>query len=441
VGDLDLPRGDGRATLCRTEGGRTLSLVAPEKRHPLESRALLTRIAREAMPDVAGLTEEINAAIVQAVPSLNRDVDVRREVDGSTHANVEAILELFADHSLRVDGSAPSEALELVTTLLRRGVDPQDLIQAYRIGQNTFWRWWMSRLTGAAEPGPALVEALETSAALLFARIDFLVAAVLRQWDGERERLLGGALAHRAEVVRALLSDSPPALAEASRALDYDLERVLTAVVVWGLDEEVRLDAVVGALTSAAGADRALALPVGAATMWVWIGTARAPDVQRIAAAARRAAGGRAGCALGTPIGRGFRRSHEQAMWARRIAEVAVTPRPVVSYTDVEALSLLIADRDRLPPFVERQLGALGGPGEVPERLRATVAAWLAEGRNATRAAERLGLHKNTVLYRLERGEALRGRPLTEDRLGLELALAVVDLLGTDTPETVRATG
>ena len=48
------------------------------------------------------------------VPSLGRDGDIRQEVDRSTYANLEAILELFADPRLAVDRSAPTEALSLV---------------------------------------------------------------------------------------------------------------------------------------------------------------------------------------------------------------------------------------------------------------------------------------------------------------------------------------
>ena len=41
----------------------------------------------------------------------------------------------------------------------------------------------------------------------------------------------------------------------------------------------------------------------------------------------------------------------------------------------------------------------------------------------ALRGAERLGIHKNTVLYRLRQAEAARGVPLAHRRLELEMAL------------------
>ena len=62
--------------------------------------------------------------------------------------------------------------------------------------------------------------------------------------------------------------------------------------------------------------------------------------------------------------------------------------------------------------------------------LRETLLAWLAEGGNARRAAERLHAHKNTVLYRLQRAQQLLGRPLDEGRGNLELALRALEQLG-----------
>jgi DNA-binding PucR family transcriptional regulator len=410
--------------------------------------ALVAPVVRDATAGIESLTSEINAAITAGVPSLGRDGDVRQEVDRSTYANLEAILALFADPRLPVDRSAPTEALSLVGTLLRGGIDPQDLIQAYRIGQNTFWRWWMQRLTREIEPGPELIDALERSSALLFARIDFLVAEVLRRWDAERDRWAGGALARRADIVQRLLAREPLSLADAARELGYDLDRVMTAAILWdfrpaGDYRGPALEEVAAALTTAAGGDAPLTLPMGAATLWVWIGTAETPDIAALAATARAVGGDGIGVGLGTPSPRGFRASHIEAAYARQIAELAGRGTGVVSYAEVEIVSLLGGDLERLDPFVRRAAGGLCASGDAPGRLRDTVRTWLVEGRNARAAADRLGLHKNTVLYRLQRAELMRGRPLSEDRLELELALTVLATLGTETfpdaPDLVRA--
>jgi DNA-binding PucR family transcriptional regulator len=93
-------------------------------------------------------------------------------------------------------------------------------------------------------------------------------------------------------------------------------------------------------------------------------------------------------------------------------------------------VSLASADLDRLARFVRRTLGPLTADDDATVRLRETLLAWLAEGGNARRAAERLHAHKNTVLYRLQRAQQLLGRPLDEDRGALELAIRAVHCLG-----------
>ena len=56
--------------------------------------------------------------------------------------------------------------------------------------------------------------------------------------------------------------------------------------------------------------------------------------------------------------------------------------------------------------------------------------AFLAAGGSYTAAAQELILHKNTVMYRIRRAEEVRGRPLADGRLEVEVALLVADLLG-----------
>ncbi len=102
----------------------------------------------------------------------------------------------------------------------------------------------------------------------------------------------------------------------------------------------------------------------------------------------------------------------------------------VVRYEEIEAVSLLSGDNERLGRFVERTLGPLAAPDEGTARLRETLLAWLAEGGNARRAAERLHAHKNTVLYRLQRAQRLLDRSLDEGRGELELALRAREALG-----------
>ena len=396
-------------------------------------RVALAEAANALRDDLRRLSDRVGVAISAAVPALDADADVRRARERSTQANLADLLTLLAEPALPVDAGVPPEALGLATTLVRRGVDPGDLVHAYLVGQNELWRAWMEELGRRLPSGPELIAALEQSSARVFARADFLVAAVMRHGDRERERLMGGTLARRGRLIRSLLAGAQADGAEASRALGYDVERWVLAAVLWdaspGVDDGLEAHAALAA--RAAGAPRALTFAPGEGSLWAWIGTRDEPDVGRVGAALAGALADGQGIALGT-AGQGlegFRLGHQEALHARRIAELGATAG-VVRYDEVEIVSLLSADLERLARFVERTLGGLTAGDEATARLRATLLAWLAEGGNARRAAERLHAHKNTVLYRIGRAQKILGRPLDRDRGELELALNALRRLG-----------
>jgi DNA-binding PucR family transcriptional regulator len=399
---------------------------------------VLARLAGTLRDELRSLCTRVDAAVLAAVPALGEDADVRGALERSTEANVADLLALLADPELPVDRAVPPEALALATTLVRRGVEPGDLVHAYLVGQNELWRAWLEGLGGRLESGPELIGALELSSSRIFSRADFLVAQLLRHVDRERERLMGGALARRGELIRALLRGGGPGVEEASRTLGYDLNRCVLAAVLWegGAPDDPAaplegLEACAAAVARAAGVPRALTLPSGAASMWAWVGTPQRPDTAEVAATIERDLPEGRGIALGT-LGsglEGFRIGHDEAQHARRVAELGGTAG-VVRYEDVEAISLVSGDPERLRRFVRRTLGDLAATDQTSERLRETLLAWLAEGGNARRAAERLHAHKNTVLYRLQRAQQILGHPLDDDRGELELALTAVERLG-----------
>ena len=398
----------------------------------------LAGVAGGMRADLETLAARVNGPVLAAVPALTADPDVRLALQRSTEANVADVLALLGDPAIPVDSGVPPEALSLAGMLVRRGVEPGDLVHAYLVGQNEFWRAWMEELTERLPSGPGLVVALERSSARLFTRADFLVAQLMRHVDRERERWMGGALARRTEVVRGLLESDDADVVEASKALGYDLDRWVLAAVLWdtgsAADPGARhdgLEAQAAVAARAAGVARAFTLATGEAGLWAWIATPEPPDVGVVTAALQTSLLAGQGVGLGTPAPGlpGFRIGHAEAMLARRVAELGGSDG-VVRYDDVELVSLASADLERLARFVRRTLGPLTADDEATARLRETLAAWLAEGGNARRAAERLHAHKNTVLYRLQRAQLLLGRPLDQDRGALELALRAVRELG-----------
>jgi DNA-binding PucR family transcriptional regulator len=123
----------------------------------------------------------------------------------------------------------------------------------------------------------------------------------------------------------------------------------------------------------------------------------------------------------------GFRRSHLEASLARRAAEVLGLPGPA-RFEDVCLDVLLTQDASEARRFVLRELGPLADGSDMSRRLVATLSAFYDEGSSFVRAARRLGVHENTVTYRVQRAEELLGHPVSERRLELQVALRLVGL-------------
>jgi DNA-binding PucR family transcriptional regulator len=125
----------------------------------------------------------------------------------------------------------------------------------------------------------------------------------------------------------------------------------------------------------------------------------------------------------------GMADSHEQARIARRLAELReVRSGTVVAYRTGGLTALLAADPAEAVRFAEAELGDLVAGTDVAARLRATLRAYLEENLSPARASRRLGIHQNTVVYRVKRAEELLGHEIEPRRLQLEIALRVAEM-------------
>ena len=136
--------------------------------------------------------------------------------------------------------------------------------------------------------------------------------------------------------------------------------------------------------------------------------------------------------AIGEPahgIG-GFRQSHEEAVQARRVAELAARPSGTITrYVRVALPAIATADLDQARTFVQRELGGLVADDDVTARLTATLRTYLDEHSSRSRTAKRLGVHENTVSYRIKQAEEILGRGVDQRTLELRVALALANLV------------
>jgi DNA-binding PucR family transcriptional regulator len=124
----------------------------------------------------------------------------------------------------------------------------------------------------------------------------------------------------------------------------------------------------------------------------------------------------------------GIQQAHEEALRALALGERLRGPGFVTAYGEVFALDYaerLIAD-DRLGGVYEQVLSRLGAFDQAERAdLVPTLDAFLASGCSPQRTASAMGIHRNTVLYRLKRMEELADLNLTdtEARFYIQLAL------------------
>lgn len=332
----------------------------------------------------------------------------------------------------------PVAAMEFTRALARGGHDLSVLLKVYRLGQVEFWNAVME-VADREIPDPAVRMG---TLALMWERLSLWVEVVVehqvRLYEEERERWLRGALARRAATVRAILAGEDVDPQRAGAVLGHDLERWQLALALWA-DEEAsvtdalaRLETLAGEVATAVGAHRPLTMVAGVRGLWAWVGTDAPSDPRVLAdlpalagAAGLRVAAGRPRRGTG-----GFRESHREALAAQRVAAAAVDARPLTSYADVEVVSMLSTDETAMRHLVETELTGLLARDASTMRLRRTALAFLRSGSNARAAADLLGTHRNTVLYRVRRAEELLGRPIDDGRLRLELALTLVETFG-----------
>jgi DNA-binding PucR family transcriptional regulator len=172
-----------------------------------------------------------------------------------------------------------------------------------------------------------------------------------------------------------------------------------------------------------------LTVPIGEHVIWAWTSGDRLSDDpssvgHRMGEGVRAAIGS---CRNGLA---GMADSHDEARVARRVAELrAVRPGTVVGYRAADLTALLTADPFEAVRFAETELGDLLAPTDSAALLRATVRVYLEENLSHVRAARRLGIHQNTVVYRVKRTEALLGHPIQQRRLRLEVALQLSEMI------------
>ena len=136
-------------------------------------------------------------------------------------------------------------------------------------------------------------------------------------------------------------------------------------------------------------------------------------------------------CGLSAPVRQlqGYPRALSQA---RQALDLCDTLRPTQRISDYQQLGFIkllsaVSDPALLNDFMHDTLGCLLEPGrKAPWLLLETLETLLQENGNVVRAADRLGLHRNTLHQRIQRIEKLTGYPVSHPQFHLNASVALV---------------
>lgn len=353
-----------------------------------------------------GLADEILSAIRAEVPEYARPL--RGEFGRGIRTGVEQALRRFLAPA--GDPEAESDAIyrALGRGEHRAGRSLDALQAAYRIGARVAWRR-VSRVAAAAD---VPVEAQHQLAEAIFAYIDELAAESVEGYADARAAEAGSLQRRREELLMLLVAEQPASAAALKDAADG---------AGWRLPDRIAMAAVPPA--AAARVARRLSGDVLHASdpHHGYVAVPEPAAVQAELIAASRRYGAPAGLGPAVPLPQAARSWRWATLALERAAPGAVRE------AEAELPGLLLQASPEIARALEDQaLTPLAHETQASRaRLEATLLAWLRHrGAQAAIAAE-LGVHPQTVRYRLRRLRELFGQAIEDpdQRLALELAL------------------
>jgi len=232
--------------------------------------------------------------------------------------------------------------------------------------------------------------------------------------------------------VRTLLRDRDVDEDEAQRMLGtYALRGHHVGAILWCSDSTAPSNVFTALHRCARALGRAvdavappLFIPNDETTAWLWIPVRTQDAIDRARLETARQAN--VFVAAGDPLRglAGFRRTHQQARLACAVASAAKPPvSGLTTFAEVAPITACTFDLDCTRAWIDETLGPLATDDERGSMLRETARVFLGNGGSFSTTARDLNLHRNTVQYRITKAEELRGRPFTEGRLDVEVAL------------------
>ena len=379
-------------------------------------------------PVLPGLADETIAAIAREVPGYARAME--GEFGQVVRLGVEVAFNRFVDLLADPEPDAAESRrtyVDLGRGEFHSGRSLDALLAAYRVGARLAWR----RFVEAGVAGGLSPPAIYALGEAIFAYIDELSAESAEGYAEEQTAAAGESERRRRRLVR-LLAQDPPASQEAMRtaaaAAGWTLPRggvaaLAAATAEDGEPGEALLDSIAARLARRLGEGAIGAEAFGAALVFI-------PDPDAPGRRRRLAAGveEQYPAALGPTVE--WPRSGASARRAIATHRLAASDRldatGLVVTDDHLAHLLLAADAGVAADLAASRLAPLDDLAEGPRtRLRETLAAWIDRPGQVQAVAVTLGVHPQTVRYRVRQLRDLFGERLEDPEARFELALAL----------------
>lgn len=323
------------------------------------------------------------------------------------------------------DGVLPGRLPDVDTTLIvmaSRVGDLASLLAGYRFAQMALWGSWFELIEASASDEATKRELLRHGSQYFFRYADLVGRYMAEGYQRGVERAAAAGEHQRFHAMKTLLEADPLA----SLHFELDLNHYHLGFVAWGAgaDDAVR--------RLAASLGRPIAIkPRLHDTWWGWISGSRPleADQHRKLGRFRPGEGIRVAFGLEGYGEAGFRATNHQALRAQWVAPAGLS---VIHYGDVAVQALATEAENDARAFVIHELRGIDDGSGGSQRLRETLAAYLAAEHNAASTAARLGIHQQTVANRLRAIEDRLGHPIAARQLELAVALRLRSTLVQD---------
>jgi DNA-binding PucR family transcriptional regulator len=385
---------------------------------------------------LAEITRSIQELLVSELSEIGGDGELLALVYDSVQGNLDTFIPAVR-HGIPIDHiEPPTAALEHARRLAQRGVDADYLVRTYRLGHQAVIRIVLDEIRAAQLDTQLALDVFEQITSTSFRYVDRISRLVMTTYQNERDRWLANQNRVRALTVQEVLAGGEIDIDDETNSLRYPLRQIHLALIVWCSESEdgnelAMLERFIAALATSLGAhEHPLFIRADRVTGWVWIpvpvdAAPRAVTRLREFANARPDA---PSIAAGAPLPGvdGFRRSHEQAQATRAVIMASGSRQPAVTAVSDPGLVVtahFCSDLEQTRAWVGDVLGPLASATDSDERMRETLREFLHNGSSFKTTADELHLHVNSVKYRVQRALERRGRPITDDRLDVEVAL------------------